>query len=363
MPDDTLIIPVVDDRQTPPVIDTPGGSPPFDTPPLPAGPKDDQPRRKRRFIRVAAVTLGVLTVGLLLWIVLSVSLLSGAVERIAATDLSSLDAAGAGPTNYLLVGTDSREDLSPELGNFFGDFGGERADVIMLLHVHEGRLQMVSLPRDLRVEIPGRGTDRINAAYAYGGPDLLVATVKAATGLPIHHYLEVRFGDFAGVVDALGGVPIEFANDARDAKSGLAVTAGTTSLNGAQAVSYVRSRQFEELRDGTWVSVDPGDIARTARQQQVVDLLLDSATRPSRLPTLPFVTRALGKSLRADEGLSMGTLLRLGWAVTRAGTTETGTLPSQDAPAGGVSYLAPLQPAADELLAAFGAGRPLAPAA
>ncbi len=364
MPPEDLLTPVVlpADTETPAMpgsLDAPGAGPPLDPASLPAGPDDEQQPRRWRLRRAVIVVLASLAVGSLLWALLSVFLLSNAIERIPASELPSLDAPGAGPTNYLLVGTDSREDLPAELGNFFGDFGGERADVIMLFHVHDGRLQMVSLPRDLRVDIPGRGADRINAAYAYGGPDLLVATVKDATGLPIHHYLEVRFGDFAGVVDALGGVPIEFAHDARDAKSGLAVTAGTKKLDGAQAVSYVRSREYQELIDGTWVALDQGDIARTARQQQVVDELMASLTRPTRFPSLPFVAGSLGNSLRSDEGLSTGALLRLGWSVVRAGETETGTLPSRNAPSNGVAYLAAVEPDASNLLAAFATGSSL----
>jgi LCP family protein required for cell wall assembly len=355
MPTDSGLTPVI----TPPDLLTASEeNPPFEPPPDLPEPAEPELRPRRR-LRTALIGLGLLTVGAVAWVILSAVLLSNGIERIPLSELPSLDAPGAGPTNYLLVGTDSREDLPAELGNFFGDFGGERADVIMVIHVADGRLQMLSLPRDLRVEIPGRGADRINAAYAYGGPDLLVATVKAATGLPIHHFLEVRFAEFAGVVDALGGVAIDFPNSARDAKSGLAVEAGTDTLTGAQAVAYVRSRSYEELQDGTWGALEQGDIPRTARQQQVVDELLGSATRPTRLFTLPFVSAALGDSLRADARLSTSALLRLGWSVARAGDSQTATLPTRNAPAGGVSYLAAVKPDATDLLVAFGAGESL----
>jgi len=355
MPTDSGLTPVV----TPPgLLAPPEETSPHELPHGPPEPAEPEPRRRRR-IRIALVGLAVLGAGAVLWAILSAVLLSNGIERIAGAELPSLDPAGAGPTNYLLVGTDSREDLPAELGNFFGDFAGERADVIMVVHVIDGRLQMLSLPRDLRVDIPGRGTDRINAAYAYGGPDLLVATVKAATGLPIHHFLEVRFAEFARLVDALGGVAIDFPNAARDAKSGLAVEAGTDTLSGAQTVAYVRSRSYEELQDGTWVALEQGDIPRTARQQQVVNELLGSATNPTRFFTLPFVSAALGDTLRADEGLSSAALLRLGWSVARAGDSQTATLPTRDATSGGVAYLSAVEPAAAELLAAFGAGESL----
>lgn len=336
---------------------------PLEAPPVEPGLHEDEPTEETtgpRWGRRIAVGLGVLLLGGLLWTILSLVLLTNGIERIASDELPSLDAPGGGPVNYLLVGTDSREGLSEELGDFFGDFGGERADVIMLLHVADGRLQMVSLPRDLRVGIPGHGSDRINAAYAFGGPDLLVQTVKEATGLPVHHYMEVRFSDFAGVVDALGGVTIEFPHASRDGKSGLVAEAGSQRLDGASAVAYVRSRSLEELKDGRWVATEPGDVARTARQQQVVDQLLGSAVSARTFVSLPFTARALGNSLRADEGLSLGTLARFGLAVATADATDTATLPSRNAPSGGVSYLAADEPAATDLLTRFAAGDPLA---
>lgn len=319
----------------------------------------DEPSGPRWGRRIALIAVG-LVVAAIGWLLLSLTLLSGSIERIPASELPSLDAGGSGPVNYLLVGTDSRDGLTGDLGNFFGDFAGERADVIMLLHVDGGRLQMISLPRDLRVSIPGYGSDRINAAYAQGGPDLLVQTVKELTGLPVHHYLEVRFSEFAGVVDSLGGVTIDFPYASRDNKSGLWVHAGSQRLDGVEAVAYVRSRSFEELRAGSWVAKDQGDNARTARQQQVVDQLLGSATSPSKFLTLPFTTRALGKSLRADEGLSTATLARFGLAVATARATDTATLPNRNAPSNGVAYLEAVQPAAAELLDRFGSGEPLA---
>lgn len=337
-------------------IDAPGltdGERPTDPP----TPDESTVPRRRRWLVVGGAAVTVFAIG---WGLLALILFNGAIERIPPSELAGLDPPGAGPVNYLLVGTDSREGLSAELGDFFGDFGGERADVIMLLHVDEGRLQMVSLPRDLRVSIPGQGTDRVNAAYAYGGPDLLVRTVKELTGLPVHHYLEVRFTEFAAVVDALGGVTIDFPYPARDQKSGLSVEAGTRRLDGAQAVAYVRSRSLEELRNGAWVMNEPGDIARTGRQQAVVDQLLGSAAQLARFPTLPFTARSLGASLRADEGLSVGTLARFVWAVATADVTETATLPTRDGRSGGVAYLDAVQPAAGDLLARFGSGAPLA---
>jgi LCP family protein required for cell wall assembly len=318
-----------------------------------------EPPARSRWRRLLLVWVLVVALAATLWGAVAAFLFAARLDRIPAVELTSLDAPGGGPVNYLLVGSDSREGLDPEFGDWFGDFGGRRADVIIVLHSAGGRLQMLSLPRDLKVDIPGHGVNRINAAFAFGGPDLLVQTVQAATGLGIHHYLEVGFGDFADVVDGLGGVAIEFPYAARDNKSGLSVEAGTTHLDGIQAVAYVRSRSYEELRDGSWVAVDQGDIARTHRQQQVVAELLGRARSPSSLAKLPFISAAVGDALRADDELSMFDLARLGWVVGRGGTIEAATLPVRDSLEGGVAYVVASEPGATDLVNAFRAGDPL----
>ncbi len=320
-------------------------------------------RRKRRRLRWTLLLLLAALLAVAAVAAFSAWTLNNRIERIPAAQLPSLDPVGAGPVNYLLVGSDSRESLRPELGGFFGDFPGERADVVMIVHVlpGAGKVQMVSLPRDLKVEIPGRGTNRVNAAYAFGGPDLLVATVKRATQLPIHHYVEVGFGEFADVVDGLGGVSVEFAYDAKDDKSGLSVKAGTDHLDGPTALAFVRSRRYEELRDGRWVAVDQGDIGRTGRQQQVLGELLDRATSPVRVANVlswPSLASSLGDSLLVDEGLGLSDMAKLAWGVARAGDIEAKTLPVRNANEGGVAYVVPTGEA-EGLLRAFANGQAL----
>ncbi len=348
--------------ETPAVPPTAYQAPPG-VPPAPPPPVVAPPRRKRRWLRwTLLLILGALTVlvGLALY---SAWALNDRIERIPAAELSSLDPVTSGPINYLVVGSDSRESLRPELGGFFGDFAGERADVIMIVHVlpGAGKVQMLSLPRDLKVEIPGRGTNRINAAYAFGGPDLLVRTVKQATQLPIHHYVEVGFGEFADVVDALGGVSVTFPYDAKDDKSGLSVKAGTEELDGPTALAFVRSRRYEELQEGRWVAVDQGDIGRTRRQQQVLSQILDRATDPLRLAnaaTWPGLAADLGDSLRVDSELAISDMAKLAWGVARAGSMETATLPVRNSNEGGVSYVVPTGDA-EGVLRAFANGQPL----
>lgn len=271
-----------------------------------------------------------------------------------------LEALADGDGIYLIVGSDSRENLPDDLEGSFGDFAGSRADVIILAQVTGGRRQLLSLPRDLKVDIPGEGTNRINAAYAIGGPDLLVETVAAATGIRANHYLEVEFGGFAAIVDALGGIELNFPYPARDQKSGLLVEeAGTQTVDGATALAYVRSRSYEELRDGEWVSGDGGDIARTARQREVLLQIMEKGSSAGGLLRSPLVMASAASHLRADSSTSVFTLLRTGLGMRTASTTESVSLPVRNSNEGGVSYVVAVEPEATEVLEAFAAGQAL----
>lgn len=130
----------------------------------------------------------------------------------ALKDYPDRPATGSG-TNWLLVGSDSRQDLTPDQETQLatgGDIGDGRTDTILLVHIPAfydgGAATMVSLPRDSYVSIPENGSNKLNAAYSLGGPALLTRTVEEATGLRIDHYAEIGFNGFASVVDAIGGV-------------------------------------------------------------------------------------------------------------------------------------------------------------
>lgn len=314
-------------------------------------------RRKRRFSPGQRLFLWILAL-----------LVIAAAGLLAMTVLADFQMGDAGPVPsladgdgvYLIVGSDSRENLPDDLnqGNF-GDFGGARADVIILAQVVDGRRQLLSIPRDLRVEIPGQGVNKVNAAYAFGGPDLLVETVAIATGIRPNHYLEVEFGGFAGIVDALGGIELDFPFPARDAKSGLNVEAGSQTVNGATALAYARSRSYEEFRDGAWVAQSGGDIARAARQREVLTKIMAEASSPTGLIRSPLVINAVGSNLTGDSDLTLFTLARTGWAMRSAAETDSVTLPVVGVEEGGVSYLVRDEPAASEMLAAFANGQPL----
>src|SRR5699024_5440928 len=127
-------------------------------------------------------------------------------------------------TTYLLVGSDSREGLTDEQRRRLGTGGGEggRTDTMMVLYVPpDGRPALVSIPRDSYVPIPGHGKNKINAAYALGGPELLTQTVEQNTGVRIDHYVEIGFGGFVSIIDAIDGIEMCIPRDIQDDNSHL----------------------------------------------------------------------------------------------------------------------------------------------
>jgi LCP family protein required for cell wall assembly len=317
---------------------------------------DQVRKRKRRFSRPQRWVLGILGVAVLGTAAVLALLLFADFRMGDAGHLSALD---DGDGIYLIVGSDSRENLPDDLEGRFGDFGGARADTIILTQVAEGRRQLLSIPRDLKVDIPGHGTNKINAAYAFGGPNLLVETVAQATGIRANHYLEVEFAGFAGIVDALGGIELDFPYPARDLKSGLDVSAGFHNVDGATALAYVRSRSYEENRDGSWVGSGGGDIARAERQREVLLRMMEKASSPATLLRSPVIISAVGSHLSADSDVNLFILARTAWGMRFAGETDAATLPVTGSSEGGVAYLVKVEPNASEMLAAFAAGEPL----
>ena len=257
----------------------------------------------RRLSTGKKVLLGILIVAVLgvFGTVGYIYFIDSKIEKIPDEALPSLnDEIEQGFRNMLIVGSDSREDL-PEGFENFGSFEGERTDVIMVAHVIPGEGgQLLSLPRDLKVAIPGNGTNRINAAFVFGGPDLLVQTIQGNFGIPINHYVEIDFGGFARVVDSLGGITKTFENPARDLKSGLDVPAGTVVMDGETALAYARSRSYQEQINGEWVSVDGSDIGRTHRQQEVLLLMFDQATSLSSAFSLPSFASSFAEQISVD---------------------------------------------------------------
>lgn len=236
-------------------------------------------------------------------------------------------------TNWLLVGSDSRQGLSDAQQRDLatgGDIGNGRTDTILLVHVPRpwsgAPVTMVSIPRDSYVPIPEHGKDKINAAFAIGGAALLAKTVEQATGLRLDHYAEIGFGGFAAVVDALGGVTVCPVAPLDDPLAGIDLPAGCQKLDGRNALGYVRTRDTPRA-----------DLDRMANQRQFVSALLHDVTQPAvwldpwRWYAVP---RAAADALTVDRGDHVWDLARLGWALhgpTTALTVPIGEFASSQA--------------------------------
>jgi LCP family protein required for cell wall assembly len=275
----------------------------------PSRPPAGRRRRRHRLRRTLVV--------LLLIVLLPVAALWFRVQSgIVHVDALSGAADTPGET-YLIVGSDSREGWEDD-----GTVGA-RTDTIMLLHKPEaGPTALISIPRDSYVEIPGHGSNKINAAFAFGGPSLLVQTVEGLTGLTIDHYLEVGFMGVSNVVDSLGGVELCYDADVNDPLSALVWTAGCHQADGPTALAFARMRYSDPL----------GDIGRTQRQQLLVSAVADKALRPSTLlnpfAVIRLTDAALG-SLRVSEDMGALDLARAALAFNSARGAEavTGTPP------------------------------------
>ncbi len=206
-------------------------------------------RRGLRPRRIFAI-IGIVIALLLVAIVGTYFFFNGKLDRKnVLVDYSGRPAAAAGQ-NWLITGSDSRQGLTGQEEQVLAtghDISGHRSDTVLILHIPaSGRAVLVSIPRDSYVQIPGHGYNKINAAYAYGGPKLLAKTVQNATGLYINHFMGIGFGGLVNVVDAVGGVRMCLPGPMVDPKAGLDLKAGCQTLDGAQALGFVRTRNFAE---------------------------------------------------------------------------------------------------------------------
>ncbi|MGA5314956.1 LCP family protein [Streptomyces pseudogriseolus] len=226
-------------------------------------------------------------------------------------------------TNYLIVGSDSREGLSDEDKKRLrtGSSEGKRTDSMMILHTGDNGPTLISLPRDSNVEIPTfkgsesgkvyQGTGRqvkLNAAYAEDGPELLVRTVEFNTGLHIDHYVEIGFAGFANIVDAAGGVEIDIPQDIKDTKSGADFKKGKQTLNGEEALAFVRTRY----------ALAGSDLDRTKNQQKFLSALANQVATPSTVlnPFRLYPTMGAGlDSLIVDKDMGLFDLADMFWSM------------------------------------------------
>lgn len=272
-------------------VRTPSGPRP---PSGPAGPvRPAPPRRQRPTWKRVLLWVAVLVALWLVFLVAVGALAYGRIERVAFAPEGERPADGPG-TTYLMVGSDSREGLSEEQSAEFGTgvAEGKRTDTILLLHVGDGPASLVSIPRDSYVEIPGRGRNKINAAYAFGGPQLLTQTIELNTGVRVDEYVEVGFGGFAGIVEAVGGVDICLDEPIQDPMANLDLGAGCQTLDGTQSLSYVRTRAGGR-----------GDLDRVVRQQQFLSLLAKEMVSPW---TVLNPVRYARTAFSASDALTVG---------------------------------------------------------
>jgi LCP family protein required for cell wall assembly len=306
------------------------GFPPPGPPNGPAGPKMPKsaqparlPKRRhpvRKFFRVLLILLLLFV----LWLV--------AVPAYAWTQISRVDAAPSGERpadqpgkTFLLVGSDSRAGLTraerTQLGT--GSARGQRTDTIMLVYVPlTGKPALISVPRDSYVDIPRNGKNRINAAYAFGGPELLVQTVERNTGLRVDGYMEIGFGGFVNVIDALDGIRMCLPKAIKDRDSHIDLPKGCQTLSGTEALGYVRMRK-----------ADPrGDIGRVERQREMLAAVADKAASPATvLNPIRYwnLNTATAEAIKLGRDTSLPETLGLAYAMKRisGGSGLTLTVP------------------------------------
>ncbi len=289
-------------------------------------------------------------------------------------DMKNRPQAGHG-LNFLLVGTDGREKITPEEKREYrlGGAPCRCTDTIMLVHLSadKERASVISLPRDSYAEVPAHRdlvtgkahrahSLKLNAAYAEGGPNLTVRTVESMTRVKIDHYLEVDFTSFMKTVDAMGGVDICTAKTMRDPNTGLDLLPGTHRLSGGQALQYVRSRHV----DGA------SDLGRMQRQQRFIAALIKQATGGGvLLNPVKFkeVSSTLLGSVRADKDFGSEQMLALGQAMRdfTPSSSEFASVPIGDPSfrlKGIGSTVKWDEPKAAKLFEALREDRPLAPA-
>ncbi len=298
-------------------------------------------------IRRTLLGLKIIVVAYLVFYIFLGVTTSGNLQKTRATPNKQIaDTAGQ---NWLLVGSDSRKGLSfqdMKLLRTGMDNSSQRTDSIMIVHFGgTGKASLVSLPRDSLITLPehlyGKSliparTEKINAAYSFGGAPLLVKTVEQNTGLHIDHYMEVGFGGIRDLTDAVGGVRMCVPRRYLDADSGLDVQKGCQNMDGKTALAYVRMRHADPL----------GDLGRIQRQQQYLGAVLQKVITPSVLLN-PFAMNNLSKATtkalvvgRKDSVTDIGKLgLAMRSLMKGKGAVKTVPIASNSYFVNGVSYV------------------------
>lgn len=317
------------ERHGPVILPPSGGTPKA---PSNAQPPPSRPRRRRPWGRIVGMGVVLLLLGTGVWLVVgylafrdSVQRANARLERItrAAPVAPVLDQQSglllSQPSTILVMGRD-RNGLS---------------DSLQLIRVDPGShlVSTLAIPRDLKVDIPGAGSDKINVAYARGGAALAVETVRNLTGVPINHVVLVDFSGFRRLVDAVGGIDIYNKERLSSDFDGHTYhfKRGALHLNGERALAYARIRKNSD-------NASDSDVTRGLRQQRVMSALKSKLASPSSLFRLKSVGAHVADPLATD--LSANQLLQLGWGDFRAESHLNCNLGGEPVVLGGISYLA-----------------------
>ena len=267
-------------------------------------------------------------------------------QQQAKAALSAPPASKSEPIYVLVLGLDKRP------GQTVG-----RSDSMMIVRLDpkSQAASTVSIPRDTKVTIPGHGTQKINAASAFGGPALAIRTVRDFTGLPINHYVAIDFRGFASIVDAMGGVWMNVDktfDDVNGANTGGVSTVthlekGYQRLNGQQALTYVRARH----------PYADGDFARMRHQQQFLAAVAKQALAKNNLVRLPATANAVSANMKTDMTVPNMLGFAKQFKAIADGRIRSYTLPAHTARINGASYVI-IEPGAKQVIADFRANRP-----
>jgi LCP family protein required for cell wall assembly len=252
-----------------------------------------------------------LVIALVFWVGLSFILFmisasnqAGTIPAAAQAELSPGGNMLFSANNVLVIGTDQRPRTGPgskEPGSNYND-AGSRSDTIMIWRVGGGTSRRLSIPRDTAVNIPGYGVNKINAAYAFGGPALAIKTIKQFTGLKINHIIIVNLANFPKFIDAIGGITIHtdkvcstISGGRADGGFNLNLSAGTHTLSGEQALLLARTRENA-------CNPAENDLTREMRQQQILNAIKGQLISFHTFFHLPWAAWDAPQALRSDMG-------------------------------------------------------------
>ncbi len=270
--------------------------------------EDGRPSGPRTPGQIAKRVLKYVAIAVVAWLLLSlvVFVISAQIEtsKLPSSVSDQLSSGGNmlfSANNVLIIGTDQRPKGTHEAGANTND-AGSRSDTLMLWRVGGGTSRRLSIPRDTVVQIPGHGTQKINAAYAIGGPALTIRTVEAFTGLKINHVIIINLAAFPQFIDAIGGIDIRTGRICSDISGGtknggfsLNLRPGVHHLDGRDALTLARTRENK-------CNPAENDLTRVRRQQQILNTVKSQLTSVGTFFRLPWVSWDAPKVLRTDMG-------------------------------------------------------------